>query len=284
MKNIGEQRRAPAVAKSRTADPICAGSSAPNRGALLAKDKTFFTGFGYRMTGLNKGHRMSEHKPIPPVKAIEVTEAAGLPNAKAILADYAAAGLIKTYALIRQTASVGGELKTVRDAQIPNEVWQRIVAENKVCDALNGGTIRLQGSHLRGGESFVQITGISFSEASLANVLERYCRTSRHSSVSSAKPSPTPPSSQLPDKDPSPIADDFQSKKVPPPIKPGDLLASIAQTKQVTGLGRTTVDKLIKQGIFVKKDVGRRTLVTVESIERFSGVNAAAGSRASKKA
>ncbi len=218
---------------------------------------------------------MSEHKPIPPAKAIEATEAAGLPNAKAILADYAAAGLIKTYALVRQTASVSGKLETVRDAQIPNEVWQRIVAENKVCDALNGGTIRLQGSHLRGGELFVQITGISFSEASLAKVLERYCRTSRHSSAPSSKPSPTPPSSLLPDNDPSPIADDCKSKKVHPPIKPGDLLASIAQTTRVTGLGRTKVNGLMNDGTLVKKKVGRRTLITVESIERFSGVQAA---------
>lgn len=214
---------------------------------------------------------MSEHLPILPEKAIEVTEAAGLQNAKAILADFAAVGLIKTYALVRETETMGGSVETVRDALVPAGVWQRIVAEKKVSDALNGGTIRLQGSHLRGGAPSVQITGVSFSETSLVKVLERYCRTSKRSSFSKSTPTPSLP----PARGSAPVANVCKAKKVAPPIRPGDLFASIAQTMQVTGLGRTTIDKLIKQGILVKKEVGRRTLVTVESIERFSGAKAA---------
>ncbi|MGB5777579.1 MAG: helix-turn-helix domain-containing protein [Allopontixanthobacter sediminis] len=210
---------------------------------------------------------MSLHLPILPEKAIQATEAAGLHNAKAVLADFAAAGLIKTYALTRETGAVGGSVETVRDAQVPAGMWKRIVAENKVSHAMNGGTIRLEGSHLQGGAASVQITGISFSETSLAKVLERYCRTSNRSPSSGPTPSP----SLSPVKGSAPVADVRKAKKVAPQIKPGDIFASIAQTEQVLGLGRTKVNDMIKQGILDIKKVGRRTLVTVESIERFSG-------------
>ena len=59
------------------------------------------------------------------------------------------------------------------------------------------------------------------------------------------------------------------------PIRPGDLTASVAQTEQATGLGRTTIDKLMRDGTLVRKKVGRRTLITVESIERLVGAKVA---------
>lgn len=210
---------------------------------------------------------MSEHLPILPAKAIAITAAAGFQNAKAILADFAAAGLIKTYALASETTPAGGPAATVRDAQIPADVWQRIVTENKVSDALNGGTIRVQGSHLRGGTASVQITGVSFSETSLLKVLEHYCKTSARLSSSKSTLAKT----LSPAKPTAPVAV-CKAKKVVPPIMPGDLLVSIAQTMQATGLGRTKVNNLIKQKILITIVVGRRTLVTVESIERFAGV------------
>lgn len=219
---------------------------------------------------------MSEHLPILPWEAIEILEAAGVQNPKVILADYAAAGIIKTYALVRETASVGLAVETVRDASIPRDVWQRIVAENKACDALNGGTVRVQGSYLGGGAPSIQITGVSFLEASLAKILKRYSRTLKQTSVS--KLEPTPSLSAI--NDSASVSNGCKGKRIVPTIKPGDLLASIAQTMQVTGLRRGKVGGLLKQGILVKKEVGRRTLVTVESIERFCDVESAVGSRA----
>ncbi|KLE33556.1 hypothetical protein AAW01_06615 [Aurantiacibacter gangjinensis] len=59
------------------------------------------------------------------------------------------------------------------------------------------------------------------------------------------------------------------------PIRSGDLTASVAQTEQATGLGRTTIDKLMRDGTLVRKKVGRRTLITVESIERLVGAKVA---------
>lgn len=130
---------------------------------------------------------MSAHRPILPAKAIELVDAAGLQDPQVLLADFAAAGLIRTYALVRETASADAPIETVRDAQIPSEAWQRIVTEKKVVDAFNGGTVRLQGSGLRGGLPSVQITGVSFSEVSLAKVLDRYCEISNFAPSSQPK-------------------------------------------------------------------------------------------------
>jgi hypothetical protein len=135
---------------------------------------------------------VSAHRPILPARASELVQVAGLQDAQALLADFAAAGLIKTYALARETSSDDASVEAVRDAQIPAEGWQRIVTEKKIADAFNGGTVRLQGSGLRGGPPSMRITGISFSEVSLVKVLERYCEISNLSASLKPKPSRKP--------------------------------------------------------------------------------------------
>lgn len=45
--------------------------------------------------------QMSAHTPLLPSKAIKLVKEAGLAEAQSILADFAAAGLVKTYALMR---------------------------------------------------------------------------------------------------------------------------------------------------------------------------------------
>ncbi|WP_239804532.1 hypothetical protein [Croceicoccus hydrothermalis] len=118
---------------------------------------------------------MSAHQPVLPAKAIKLVESRNLEKADDLLADFAAAGLIKTYALVREIRPAGGPAKVLRDAQIPTQDWERIVASKKIHAALNGGTVRLEGSPLQGGMPSVLITGISFSEAALVKVLDRYC-------------------------------------------------------------------------------------------------------------
>ena len=46
----------------------------------------------------------------------------------------------------REVRPLGGPTEMVRDAQILPEDWERIVTSDKVGIALNGGTIRLEGS------------------------------------------------------------------------------------------------------------------------------------------
>ena len=215
---------------------------------------------------------MSAHQPVLPAKAIELVKSRDLEKADALLADFAAAGLIKTYALVREIRPAGGPTKVVRDAQIPAQDWERIVASKKIQAALDGGTVRLEGSLLKGGTPSVYITGISFSEAALNKVLDKYCvespvGVSKQSSGCDAHATTKGIAS-------SSEASEAKNEDVQP-IRPGDLTASVAQTEKATGLGRTTIDKLMRDGTLVRRKVGRRTLITVESIERLVGAKVA---------
>lgn len=211
---------------------------------------------------------MSFHRPILPGRAIELVQSRYLDAPEKLLADYAAAGLIKTYALMREIQPAGGPKKTVRDAQIPQEEWARIVASDNVMAALNGRTVQLEGSKLPGGSPTVQITGISFSESSLTKILDRYCADPAvRSSAAPLKASTT--TQEKPHKPSS--EDRKRTQEAVLPIKAGDLTASIAQTMQATGLGRTKVDQLMRKGDLVRTKVGSRALITVESIERLVG-------------
>lgn len=212
---------------------------------------------------------MPIHRPIIPARAIELVVARDLEDAETLLADFAAAGLIKTYALMREVKPVGGPARTVRDSQIPPEDWDRIVAEDRIDVALNGGTVRLEGSQLKGGTPSVQITGVSFSEASLVKILDRYCAQSPLE-VPKLSEEPVPRCSSAVSS-PSSSRDRETGKKEVPPIKPGDLTASVAQAVQATGLSRTNIDKLMREGPLVRRKIGNRTLITVESIEKLVG-------------
>ena len=215
---------------------------------------------------------MSFHQPILPGKAVELVKSRNLDAPEKLLADYAAAGLIKTYALMREIRPAGGPTKTVRDAQIPPEEWARIVASDNIMAALNGGTVQLDGSKLPGGLPATQITGISFSEASLTKILDRYC-TDPDVRIS-ARPPKSSPTNQEKAHGPS-HEEQKRTQDAVPPIKAGDLTASIAQTMQATGLGRTKVNELMRKGDLVRTKVGTRALITVESIERLIGTKVA---------
>ncbi len=156
----------------------------------------------------------------------------------------------------------------MRDAQILARDCERIVASQKIQAALDGGTVRLEGSPLQAGTPSVLMPGVSFSEPALIIVLDRYCvdlpvGVSKQSSASDAHATT---------KGIAPSIMAYEAKKEGvQPIRPGDLTASVAQTEQATGLGRTTIDKLMRDGTLIRKKVGRRTLITIESIERLAG-------------
>ncbi|MEE4540155.1 MAG: hypothetical protein V2J51_16890 [Erythrobacter sp.] len=215
---------------------------------------------------------MPAHQPVLPARAVDLVEARNLDAAKSLLADFAAAGLIKTYALVREIRPAEGPIEIFRDSQIPSDEWDRIVASGKISAAFNGGTVRLEGSALRGGAPAILITGISFSEASLIKVLDRYCAAPP---IGAAKKTVNPGRKAEEAASSSSCQNDKLKGKVVPPIRPGDLTASIAQTMQATGLGRTKVDELMQERVLVRRKVGSRTLITVESIERLVGTKVA---------
>ena len=210
---------------------------------------------------------MSFHQPVLPGKAVQLVKSRNLDPAESLLAEFAAAGLIKTYALAREIRPAGSPSKIVRDSQIPNAEWDRIIASGKVDAALNGGTVRLEGSKRPGGLPTIHITGISFSEVSLRKVLDRYCAST--SAPVTSMPTKQPPNAAK--GAPNPSLHGKRNQKAIPPIKKGDLTASIAQTMQATSLGRTKITELMNTGVLSKAKVGKRTLISVESIERLVG-------------
>jgi hypothetical protein len=212
---------------------------------------------------------MSAHQPILPARAVELVESRNLETAQTLLADFAAAGLIKTYALMREIRPEGKPSIAYRDSQVPAEEWERIVASGNIEVALNGGTVRLEGTPYKGGKPTVQITGISFSETSLVKVLDRYCAGSdvaRNTLGSGENTNIEATELVSPSKKRSaPVP------KAVPPIKPGDLFASVAQAVQATRLGRTKIDELMRKGILERQKVGTRALITVKSLEALVG-------------
>lgn len=214
---------------------------------------------------------MSAHKPLLPSRAIERVNAERLTDAHSLLADWAAAGLIKTYALVRETVLVGKQTEIVRDAAIPADVWRRIIQEDRADDALSGRTVRLGAGHA-GRAPDVEITGVSFSEPSLIKVLERYCSTSHPEQCDDTKPGSAPRKTPKPAEEPLPVVKGVAPAKGPPPIPPGALVASVAQAMQATNYGRTKINGLMKAGTLVNSKPEGRRLITVESIERLIGV------------
>jgi hypothetical protein len=208
---------------------------------------------------------MSAHRPILPAQAIALFQAKDLEPAEILLADFAAAGLIKTYALVREITPEGSESVVHRDSQIPTEEWKRIVESGTVQTALKGGTVRLEGSDLKGGQPSVQITGISFSRTSLAKVLSRYC--AEESLCSSTVNSP----SQAQGSAKKTTRSKTRALRPVPKILPEDLVASVAQVMVVTKLGRTKINELMKKGELERTKVGRRTLISVQSVEKLVG-------------
>lgn len=208
---------------------------------------------------------MSTHQPILPAQAIALVQARNLDSAETLLADFAAAGLIKTYALMREIRPEGGPSIAYRDSQIPAEEWDRIVMSNSVEDALNGGTVRLPGASVKGGQPSVQITGVSFSKTSLEKLLDRYCTGSSKDEgrVSSSVRAIDPPAA----------AGSVLSNA--PPIKRGARLATIPQVMAETGLGRSKVNQLMKAGTLERRKFGTRAMVTIESLERYTGLTIA---------
>lgn len=208
---------------------------------------------------------MSAHQPILPIHAIELVQAKNLGSPELLLADFAAAGLIKTYALVREIRPEGEPSVVLRDSQIPAEEWERIVMSGSVQTAMNGGTVRLEGTPFKGGQPSVQITGISFSATSLVKVLERYCAASPVSTIGE-KSGPQAHTGASEDS----VARVSRARAVKP-IMPGDLTVSINQVMATTGLGRTKINQLIKKKVLEHTKVDRRTLISVKSVEDLIG-------------
>lgn len=225
---------------------------------------------------------MGNFNPIAPRKAAELVDMADLGDASTVLADFAVAGLIKAYARIIETVDAGGARAEVRDSRIPRDLWRRICDEGKVADIWATGSVRLPGSDLRGGTPSVSLIGIRFDDKSLQTVISQHggplTAIAKDVDDTAAAPA-TPGAAQVQPADeaaaivPSSAAPAaVPTKRVRQGLPEGAVMVTVAQAEAATGLGRTTIDKLMKAGTLVRVKVGSRTLITVESIRTLIAI------------
>jgi hypothetical protein len=219
---------------------------------------------------------LGNFNPIAPRKAAELVDMADLGDASAVLADFAVAGLIKAYARIIETVDAGGTRAEVRDSRIPRDLWRRICNEGKVADIWATGSVRLSGSDLRGGMPSVSLIGIRFDDKSLQTVISQHGgpipamakdvddADAAPATPAAAQVQPVPEAAAIVPSSAAPAA--VPTKRVPQGLPEGAVMVTVAQAEAATGLGRTTIDKLMKAGTLIRVKVGSRTLITVESI------------------
>ena len=120
---------------------------------------------------------MTAFVPIPAREAAELVEAAGIPHARRVLIDSAAAGLVDTYAMATLTFDTRDRFATVRGAAIPLGIWHRMAQASDIDSIWCGGTVRLAGNGLTGGVPDVHVTGVGFGERSLQRLIASHIRT-----------------------------------------------------------------------------------------------------------
>lgn len=217
---------------------------------------------------------MNTFAPVAPMKALEMVEAASLEAGRQIIADFTAAGLVKTYALVIEMIDARGVATCVRGATIPPTLWQRIILEDAVADVWNSGTVRLDGSELIGGALAVVITGITFNPKHLGKLLEHHGQAPETAPRAAAEaPARAKAADAICKADvaAAPVAQTPQSQRQEPAaIKPGAIWATVREAMSATGLGRTKINELMNDGTLVRKKFGRATRIEVASIRALA--------------
>lgn len=240
---------------------------------------------------------MTAFSPIPPRRAIEHLELAGIPHAQEFMVNFAIGGLLRTYARVTETIHTAGRRVVVRDAMIPAELWRRIEAEGKVNGACGTDTARLDGSPHHGTPT-VSLIGIRINEDDVLATARQHgallAEPEASISVVPARPPRNPrPSPAAADQLTLPPilmeADPASHAAVPEPRStcavtrenapkhapkndvpnPNALWITVTQTMTLTNLGRTKINDLMIAGSFRRKKVDRRTLIERASIDEY---------------
>ncbi|GHH16175.1 hypothetical protein GCM10008023_19880 [Sphingomonas glacialis] len=209
------------------------------------------------------------------MKAAQVVEAAGIEDAQTIIADFAAAGLVKAYALAIETIDATGNSASFRGATVPVDFWQRLILDSIVADVWVSGTFRLAGSELIGGAPAAVVTGITFNAKHIEWLIAHHEGTPiARRRKRKAKGAPKPAAARPVDEVVVDVADvrPLRRKADPAAIPPGALLASMEQTMQALNKSRGTIYNLIEQGKLTRKETGLRSVsIEVASIRAFAG-------------
>jgi len=214
---------------------------------------------------------MTAFKLIPPRSATDLLASAGLEDGMTILANLCEAGVVKAYAQSMERVQPTGAREAWRDKRIPADVWRRIIAEGKIADVASG-TVRLDGSPEFGGGPRYTLIGIRFDPASVGKAASDHGHD---------VPLPAIPMAQGPararkvEKPVSDVQPPAQTQPLSPPSRalvPADAeTVTVEQAMRMTGLGKTTIYAMFKDGRLEQRKAGRRTLVTVASVRLITG-------------
>lgn len=224
------------------------------------------------------GGNLNAHTTMTPMKAEQIVEAAGIEDAQTIIADFAAAGLVKAYALAIETIDARGKSECVRGATVPVDLWQRVILESMVADVWASGTFRLAGSELVGGAPAAVVTGITFNAKHIDWLIAHHDGTHvarRSKRKAKAAPMAVAVAAEPVDETKVSIADapPLQRKADPAAIPPGALLASMEQTMRALSKSRGTIYNLIERGKLTRQETGLRGVsIEVASIRAFAGL------------
>ena len=203
---------------------------------------------------------LSAFQPITPQQAIAMAKGAGVQDARRVIIDFAAAGLVKGYALVCET-TIGNERTTIRGAAIPTDLWKRVQRDGLAESVWAGGTLRLE-AVTADALPEVHITGVSFSEASLQRLVEHYGGSAPVTPKRAEPPQPVEPAAV-------PTASSPR-RSAPAAIPVDAVTVTVNQAMGMLGLGRTKINELMNDGRLVKRKFDRRTMIEVESIRLFA--------------
>ena len=206
---------------------------------------------------------------MAPKQALEVIEATGAEDAARLLADHAAAGLVRSYAQILQSIDAKGQRSVVRGGRVPPEVWERMIGAGVYRDAWTGGTVRLDGSDLIGGVPAVHVTGFAFHPADVERLANQQRPPHRQAKARRVKVERTAAVKE--EADQVPAATPTRPHKAPDlsVLHSGALLLTVKQTEAALARGRTWVYDRIKEGKLVQPEGDTR--ITAESVRRLAG-------------
>lgn len=208
---------------------------------------------------------MSAFNPIPAPNLIARIEAEAVGvDVRSLIADFAEAGLIKSYA--RMVAKCGSPTPDeIRDAKIGRDIWQRINRANAAESVWSVGSVRLAGDD----HPELSIIGLRFEEAAVRQALKKHgVALGRTTKAAVAAPSSARESDQddgAPSITPSPPA---PSPKGSAPSLDSVEFVTAKEAKHHLRCGQTTLYQLINRGELESIKRGRSRLISTASIRR----------------
>ena len=223
---------------------------------------------------------MTDLYAMAPKQAIEVISAAGADDPATLIRDHSAAGLVRSFALRHVTIDAQGNRTLVRGRAIQTQTWDRMIRDGVDGDVWGGGTVRLPGSELIGGEAALHITGVAFHPDDIRRLADQQ-RPPLQPPRKRASTSPVP---QVHGDKPTPTvveqATDARSNRRPnaAAIPPGAILCTVNQAKEELGIGHTKVYELLKAGRLTRAEGVAGTRITLASVMALAAATGASGS------